>query len=43
MFWEKDIETIDVNELKKYQINKLNETVSQSLKSVFYKERLKDA
>ncbi|HOV14307.1 MAG TPA: phenylacetate--CoA ligase [Spirochaetota bacterium] len=42
MYWEKSIETIDKEALKKYQLDKFNETINNAKKSSFYKEHLKN-
>lgn len=38
MFWEKEIETIDREELEKYQLKRLNETINNCKRSPFYKK-----
>ena len=41
-FWNKELETLDREALKKLQLKRLKETVNQALKTTFYKKRLKE-
>ena len=42
-FWNKELETLGRDGLKKLQLKRLKETVRQALKTPFYKKRLKEA
>lgn len=41
-FWNKELEILDREALKKLQLKRLKETVKQALKTTFYKKRLKE-
>jgi len=42
MFWQKEIETIDRENLKKFQLDCINKQIALAKKSEYYKEKLKD-
>jgi len=41
-FWNKELEALDREALRKLQLRRLKETIKQALKTTFYKKRLKE-
>ena len=40
MFWQKDIETMDRKDLRKFQLDCINKQIALAKKSQFYKDKL---